>query len=141
MKDLLENSTKTLLKKHHKNCLFKNMLKDSEGLSFTFDNKGELRGRFSCDEKYQGYNDRIHGGILAAVIDESMVHCLMGHGIVGVTANLTIKYRLPIYVNKHIEILTSISEKLLDGVLYNMKTELMQDKKRVVTAEGRFFTK
>ena len=140
MKDSLEKSTKTLLKKHHKNCLFKNILKDREGLSFTFDNKGDLRGRFYCDEKYQGYNNRIHGGILAAIIDESMVHCLMGHGIVGVTTHLDIKYRMPVCIKKHVEIITSICDKYLGGTIYLMKAEVIQNKKIMATATANFFT-
>jgi len=140
MKNLLENSTKSLLKKFHKNCLFKNILEDSEALSFTFDSKGNLKGRFYCDEKYQGYNNRIHGGILAAIIDESMVHCLMGHGIVGVTTHLDIKYRMPISIKQHIEIVTCIYNKYLGGALYKVKTEVIQGRKIVANATASFFT-
>ena len=140
MKEILENSTKSLLKKHHKHCLFKNILKDSKGLSFNFDTRGNLKGRFYCDEKYQGYNNRIHGGILAAIIDESMVHCLMGHGIVGVTTHLDIKYRMPVSIKQHIDIITSICNKYLGGTLYTVKTEVIQDKKIMATATANFFT-
>lgn len=140
MKTILEKNSKILLEKHHQNCLFKNILKEGGGLSFSFDNKGNLKGRFYCHEKYQGYDNRIHGGIMAAVIDESMAHCLMGHGIVGVTIDLTIKYRLPVYIKHYVEIITSISDKLLDGTLYQMKAEVIQVKKIAITATGKFFT-
>ena len=140
MKAVLEHTSKSLLEKHHRNCLFKNILNDSKGLSFTFDNNGRLRGRFYCHERYQGYDNRIHGGMLAAIIDESMVHCLMGHGIVGVTTDLAIKYRLPIYIHRYVEIITAISETFLNGVLFTVKTEIIQDKKIAVSATGTFFT-
>lgn len=138
MKATLEYTCKDLLGKHHHNCLFKNILKDGNGLSFTFDNSGILNGRFYCHEKYQGYDNRVHGGIIAAVIDESMVHCLMGQGIVSVTTNLSIQYRMPIYINRYIDIITDISEKFLDNTLYQLKTEVIQNKKICATANGTF---
>ncbi len=140
MKATLEHTCNDLLRKYHHNCLFKNILKDGNCLAFTFDNNGTLKGRFFCHEKYQGYDNRVHGGIIAAVIDESMVHCLMGHDIVGVTTELHIKYRLPIFINQHIDIITQITESLLDGMIYNLTTEVLQDKKNVITATARFFT-
>ena len=87
MKETLENNCQTLLEEHHHNCIFKSILKEGNGLSFSFDNKGNLKGNFYCHEKYQGYNNRVHGGIIAAIIDESMAHCLMGHDFVGVTTD------------------------------------------------------
>lgn len=140
MKATLEHTCKDLLGKHHHNCLFKSVLKDGYGLSFTFDNNGILNGKFYCHEKYQGYDNRVHGGIIAAVIDESMIHCLMGHGIVSVTTNLSIQYRMPIYINRYIDIITDISEIFLDNTLYQLKTEVIQNKKICATASGTFFT-
>ncbi len=141
MKTTLEHNRELLIKKHHKNCLFKKLLKEDGRLSFSFDNKGNLIGKFYCHEIYQGYDNRIHGGIIAAIIDESMVHCLMGHDIVGVTTNINIKYRLPIYLNQHIEIITSIEDKLLRGVVYKMKSEVIQNYHIAVVATGNFFTR
>ncbi len=139
MKAILENKSKILLEKHHQNCLFKNILKEVNGLSFSFDDKGTLKGRFYCHEKYQGYDDRIHGGIMATIIDESMVHCLMGHEIIGVTTELSIKYRMPIYIHRYVDIITVISDTFLDGALYQLRTEVFQNKKKSITAVGKFF--
>ena len=139
MNTVLEKNSRELLERHHQNCLFKNILKDGEVLSFSFNKRGGLRGRFFCHPKYQGYDNRIHGGILAAVIDESMVHCLMGHDIVGVTISLSIKYRLPVFINNHIEIITRMSRVSLNGSLHGLETEIVQDRKTVVTASGEFF--
>ncbi len=141
MKTTLEYNRESLIKKHHKNCLFKTFLKEDGELSFSFDNNGNLVGKFYCHKIYQGYNNRIHGGIIAAIIDESMVHCLMGHDIVGVTTNINIKYRLPIYLNQYIEIITNIEDKLLDGVVYKMKSEVNQNSHTTVVAIGEFFTR
>ena len=138
MKATLEHTCKDLLGKHHHNCLFKNILTDGDGLSFTFDNSGILNGRFYCHEKYQGYNNRVHGGIMAAVIDESMVHCLMGHGIVCVTTNLSIQYRMPVYIHQYADIITCISDTFLNDTLFQLKAEIIQNRKVSITANGTF---
>ncbi len=139
MKATLDNNSKILLEKHHQKCLFKSILKETNGLLFSFNNSGTLMGKFYCHEKYQGYDDRIHGGIMAMIIDESMVHCLMGHDIVGVTIELRVKYRMPVYINRYVEIITRISDIFLDGVLYQMKAEVIQDSRTTINAMGKFF--
>jgi len=41
---------------------------------------------------YQSYADRLHGGVIATMLDSAMVHALFAKGIAGVTAELTIRY-------------------------------------------------
>ncbi len=139
MKTTLECNGKTLLGKHHNNCIFKSILKESD-LSSSFDSKGNLKGKFYCHEKYQGYDNRVHGGIIASIIDESMVHCLMGHDLVGVTIDLNIQYRLPLYIKQYVKIITTIDEKLLDGIVYKMKSILLQNRNIAISANAKFFT-
>lgn len=136
----LEERSKLLIKKHHKSCLFRGFLRDGSNLSFSFDKKGNLSGRFFCHKKYQGYDDRIHGGVIAAIIDESMVHCLMGHGTVGVTTSLAIKYRLPVFIGKYAEFKTKVDGSFLNGTVYELSTDVFQDKKNVITARSKFYT-
>jgi len=134
----LENSI-ALQERFHKNCLFKNILRKGRGLSFTFDTKGRLKGHFYCHKKYQGYDKRIHGGIMAAIIDESMVHCLMAQGVVGVTTNLSIKYRKPVFIEDTVAITTSVRKSRLSGALYELQTEILQQKALAITARGDFY--
>lgn len=140
MKETLECTSKNLLDKHHNNCIFRSILKEGNGLTFSFDKNNNLKGTFYCHEKYQGYNNRIHGGIIAAIIDESMVHCLMGHGFVGVTTDLSIKYRLPVCTKQYVEITTHVDEKLLGGTLYKMKSILVQNREVAISANAKFYT-
>ena len=135
-----KEKSSALIEKHHQNCLFRGLLKDGGDLSFSFDKRGELSGRFFCHERFQGYDDRVHGGVIAAIIDESMVHCLMGHGAVGVTTDLRIKYRQPVYIGKHAEFFTRITDSFLDNTLYHLSTDVYQGGKKVITAKSKFYT-
>ena len=53
---------------------------------------------------FQSYDGRIHGGILATLIDCSMVHVLFALGIAGVTAELTVRYHHPVSLDADVEV-------------------------------------
>lgn len=38
------------------------------------------------------YEDRVHGGVIACLLDSSMVHALFARHVTGVTAEITIRY-------------------------------------------------
>lgn len=41
---------------------------------------------------FESYPDRIHGGVIATLIDSSIVHALFARDVIGVTAELSIRY-------------------------------------------------
>jgi acyl-coenzyme A thioesterase PaaI-like protein len=82
----------------------------------------------------------VHGGIIAAIIDASMAQCLMGHGIAGVTIELTVKYRKPVLIHKKTDITTRI-ESVNCGVLHSLKCDIVQNHNLVVQGTGRFYIK
>ena len=59
---------------------------------------GELAGVFSPLEEHQSYPGRLHGGISAAILDETIGRAItIAHpGTWGVTAELTVRFRRPI---------------------------------------------
>jgi hypothetical protein len=62
-------------KKFHKNCFVcgkhsKNGLK----LKFILHNNNTLSGEFKISKDYQGYDGILHGGIITAILDSSMIH-------------------------------------------------------------------
>jgi uncharacterized protein (TIGR00369 family) len=65
-------------------------------LQFRSEPDGSVTAEFLCDAMYQGYPDVLHGGVVAALLDGAMTNCLFAHGIVAVTAELTIRYLLPV---------------------------------------------
>lgn len=133
-----EENLKRLRDIHHSQCLFNRQPSIVPGLQFCFSDSGALLWEFACNGFQQGYDEMVHGGIIAAIIDASMAQCLMGHGVVGYTTNLSIRYRKPVMIRTKIALTTSITA-VNCGVLYSMKCEIIQTQKLVVQATGRLF--
>ena len=118
------NNKNRLSEKYHTNCITKNFL----DFNIQFEEDGTLTGYFFAKEKYQGYNGKLHGGVLSWLLDSLMTQCLFGHGIKAVTGKLDIRYRKPIDVNTHLNISVNIeSEKrkkyyTLNAIVYEEKT-------------------
>jgi len=133
-----EQNLKRLRDVHHSQCLFNRQPPFAHGLHFWFDDSGILHGKFNCNENHQGYDEMVHGGVIASIVDASMAQCLMGHGIVGFTTDLSVKYRKPVMINTH-TILTTKIEQVNCEVLYSMKCEMYQNRILVVEGTGRFY--
>jgi acyl-coenzyme A thioesterase PaaI-like protein len=126
-----------LQQRYHAHCVFQhNPL--VAGLRFWFDGEGVLHGSFWGTAAQQGYTGMVHGGIVAAVIDASMAQCLMGHGIVGYTTDLSVKYRQKVLLDEPVTLRTAI-ERVSAQRLYRLRTNLSQHTRRVVQAEGMFY--
>ena len=123
---------------YHSQCLFNRQPSIVPGLRFSFNDTGALLGEFTCNEFQQGYNEMVHGGVIASIIDASMAQCLMGHGVVGYTVNLSVKYRKPVMIGTRTTLETRVIERNY-GLLHSMKCKMFQGKNRVVQATGRFF--
>jgi len=59
---------------------------------------GSVLARFEAREPHQGYPGRMHGGVITAVLDETIGRALMtrdSQAVWGVTAELSIRFRKP----------------------------------------------
>jgi uncharacterized protein (TIGR00369 family) len=59
---------------------------------------GQVRAEFSVPDEYQGYPGVVHGGIVAAILDEISGRTVMLHGsseTMMATLRLTVRYRRP----------------------------------------------
>ena len=106
------------------------------GLRFEQDADGGVAARFACDERYQGYPDRLHGGVVAMLLDAAMVHCLFARGICGVTAKMEIRYRHPVMLNVPATVRARVESDARS--LYILKAEIVQDGRVRAQAEGLF---
>jgi len=61
-------------------------------LRFVYDATGVASADWQPDVAFMSYADRVHGGVIATLLDSSMVHALFGKGLIGVTAELTVRY-------------------------------------------------
>ncbi|WP_075079560.1 PaaI family thioesterase [Terrimicrobium sacchariphilum] len=65
---------------------------DGLNLRFAINPDGVAEGAWQPLQIFSSYPDRIHGGILATMMDSAIVHALFARGIAGVTAELTVRY-------------------------------------------------
>jgi uncharacterized protein (TIGR00369 family) len=108
-------------------------------MSFVFADDGSLNAVFICGKQHQGYDGMVHGGVSAAIIDASMAQCLMGHGKVGYTTDLSIRFCKPLLIGKRARLRTTITEQRVNGLLVSLKTEIVQSRAVAIKATGRFY--
>jgi len=76
--------------------------KDGLQLEFTLLKDGRLRTEYCPPQKFQGYKDILHGGIMAVLLDETMIHLAFRKGGRVVTAQLEVRLRNPAKIGERI---------------------------------------
>jgi uncharacterized protein (TIGR00369 family) len=84
-------------------------LENPIGLKMAFyeDDDGRVVGRFTPEEQHQGYPETMHGGIVTALLDETLGRVAIASGRWMVTARMAIRFRRPIPIG---ETLTVVGE-------------------------------
>ena len=106
------------------------------GLEFCTDGQGVTHASWLPSAEYQSYNGRVHGGILATLIDASMVHALFALGVAGVTAEMNLRYHTPVLLDAPVEVSTWVEAHKLG--LYRLRAEVRQAERVVVVAAAKF---
>ncbi len=106
------------------------------GLVFHTDAEGVTHATWHPLPGFQSYDGRIHGGILATLIDASMVHTLFARGIAGVTAEMTVRYHAPVLLDEPVEVTTRL-ETQRHGV-YSLCAEVRQTGDLAAKAHAKF---
>jgi acyl-coenzyme A thioesterase PaaI-like protein len=68
-------------------------------------------GRVTFGVSYEGVPGHVHGGLVAAALDEALGYLAVNHDIGGLTAMLTVKYRAPTPLQKELVIEASVTRK------------------------------
>ena len=107
------------------------------GIRFRTEADGAVVATFECDPKYQSYPDRLHGGIVALLLDSAMTHCLFAREIHGVTARLSIRYFHPV----ELEVCATIRARVLRHMkrLIELEAVILQHDRVAARAQARFF--
>lgn len=79
------------------------------GLKLSFEEDDSyIYARWTPDENFQGYNNVVHGGIIATLLDEvGAWYISVKVGTAGVTKSLNIEYIKPLYISRGEVILRS----------------------------------
>lgn len=114
-------------------------LQNEDGLQLRFEKNSEGTSKARCvfAEKYQGYDNIVHGGLIAAVLDDTMAYAIMGLGLMPVTAEMKIRYKKPTRVGEEITLegkVTKVGRKMVEVEAYAKGP----DGEVRVHAEGKF---
>lgn len=105
-------------------------------LDFRPDAEGGVRADLRGGARMQGYDGILHGGVVAALLDAAMTHCLFHHGVAGLTAELRVRYLKPVPCDATLE-----ARAWLDRArppLYRLGAELTRDGQVLARAEASF---
>jgi acyl-coenzyme A thioesterase PaaI-like protein len=107
---------------------------NSQGLQlrFTLQKDGSVEGSFDCNTAFEGYPDRLHGGVIALLLDGVMTNCLFAHGREAVTAELKIRFRGPVRTDRPARVRGWIERSA--PPLYYLAAQIEQDQE--VRAQG-----
>ena len=82
---------------------------------------GEATADVTFPEEFQGWAGVVHGGLVAAVLDEALIYAAGAKGLKCVTGEITVRYVKPAST----------------GVPYTLAGRFVEDQGRIVLAESR----
>lgn len=131
---MIDTATTNLRAQHHPGCFVCGPL-GTHGLqqSFVLTKDGVATGEFACESRYEGYVGLLHGGIISALLDGAMTNCLFLHGQVAVTAELVVRFRHPVVLERPAQVRAWIT--VADPPVFRLKAQIEQD--GIIKAEAR----
>jgi acyl-coenzyme A thioesterase PaaI-like protein len=92
----------------------------------------------SLPKEFQGWQDVIHGGILATLLDEIMMHAVWHFAGAGVTLGLEVQFRQPLAPAEMVLVRGNITET--KGRRLKVRGEIIRqgDNKLIANSLGRF---
>ena len=100
----------------------------------------ELVAIFKPHHNHQGYPGRVHGGIAAAILDETIGRAIMAfykEEVWGVTLELNISYKKPIPIDQEIKVIGRIT-KQNSRIFEGTGEVVLNDGTIAVAAQGRY---
>lgn len=113
--------------------------KNYSGLRLEFRSEnGKAFAEFIPGKSHQGFKDIVHGGIIAAVLDEAMMKALLFRGIFAMTAQIEVRFRSPLLVGDKSVVEAEIHT--LGGRFIEASAVLKKDDKVVAIATAKMLT-
>jgi uncharacterized protein (TIGR00369 family) len=97
---------------------------------------GRVTATFIGHSALEGYPGRLHGGVIASLLDGVMTHCLFIHGIQAVTAELNVRYFDAVSAGARLT-LQAWLKRSAHG-LYQLQAEIVEAGVVKASATGKF---
>jgi acyl-coenzyme A thioesterase PaaI-like protein len=97
---------------------------------------GLVEATFACERAFEGYPDVLHGGVICALLDGAMTNCLFACGVVAMTGDLRVRFRLPVATSGRAAVRAWVESS--SRPLHKLAAELMQDGQIRATATAKF---
>jgi uncharacterized protein (TIGR00369 family) len=82
------------------------------GMHLDFDvSRDRAQTRFVPARRHEGYDGTVHGGILSALLDETMGWAIFHQGIWGVTARMNVTFRQPARVGEELRVVGEVKRQ------------------------------
>ena len=105
-------------------------------LSFKPSGEGEVRTTFMAGSELQGYENILHGGVIASLLDAAMTHCLLQQGIQAMTGDLRIRFYHPVAC--HVPLMLRARLLFSCPPLYQLMAEIVYNDILHAKGEGKF---
>ena len=106
-------------------------------LRFRVQQDGSVLAVLQCREAFRSYPNTLHGGVISALLDAAMTNALFAVGVVGVTAELTVRFLAPVTLNRSAVVRGSVEKDA--PPLFYLRAELEQDRKVMARATATFW--
>ena len=94
------------------------------GLSFRIED-GVAVAEFEPNPDYRGYPGLMHGGVVAAVLDEAMGWAVYGQGLWSLTARMQVRFRRPVPLAQRLRVIARVTNRRRR--LVEVRAELWED--------------
>lgn len=105
-------------------------------LFFRPDEDDVASAQFQADSRLQGYEGILHGGMIAALLDSAMTHCLFHQGVRALTGDLRVRFRKPVSCDAALTIRAWVVTSR--PPLYRLRAELLHEGNLMAWGEARF---
>jgi uncharacterized protein (TIGR00369 family) len=125
------------LRDSHRGCFACGIGNDAGlGLRFETNSNGISTAIWQPSERFCSYPDRLHGGVIATLLDCAMVHALFARGTVAATAEITIRYLRSVGWREPLHVTGSVVAE--SHGLFTCKADVHQGGTHAARATARF---
>jgi acyl dehydratase len=121
---------------HNRCVVCSNLNPESWQVVFEKTEDGAVIATFPANPKFQGYDNQLHGGIMASLMDAAMTHCLFYQDIAAVTGDLRVRFLHPVACHTTIEIRAWLFFSC--PPLYHLKAEITLNGVVMAWADAKF---